>query len=116
MRGSERDRNDDPVRSGWETQRLAREEYDRPRYGSAPGAAGPRPAHPWRHDALVERERTPHAAAPRDLDRVRVHELMTRQVATVQPGTSIEHAARVMEWCDCGALPVVGDNGLLVGV
>ena len=88
MWGSQRDRSDDPVQAGWETERLARDEYDRPRYGSA----------------------------PRELDHVRVHELMTRQVATVQPGTCVEHAARVMEWCDCGALPVVGDNGVLVGV
>jgi CBS domain-containing protein len=47
---------------------------------------------------------------------MRAHELMTRRVATVHPATSVERAARLMDECDCGALPVVGDNGVLVGM
>src|SRR5688572_29390177 len=98
----ERDRSDDPARAGWETERLARDEDDRPRYRSAPDAAEPEPQQPLRQEKLTERERVLHRSSTRELDRVRVHELMTREVATVQAGTCVEHAARVMEWCDCG--------------
>jgi CBS domain-containing protein len=41
---------------------------------------------------------------------------MTKRVASVHPATSVERAARLMEECDCGSLPVVGDNGVLVGM
>ena len=41
---------------------------------------------------------------------------MTRRVASVHPASSVERAARLLEDCDCGALPVVGDNGVLVGI
>jgi CBS-domain-containing membrane protein len=41
---------------------------------------------------------------------------MTRRVNSVHPATSIERAARLMEECDCGSLPVIGDNGVLVGI
>jgi CBS domain-containing protein len=41
---------------------------------------------------------------------------MTRRVRSVHPATSVERAARIMEECDCGALPVIGDNGVLVGM
>ena len=100
-----RDRRDDPVMPGRETQRLALDEYDRPRYGSRPGHFGG--AHAPRHDPPVWR------AAPEGL---RVHHIMTRRVASVHPHTPVERAARLMGECDCGALPVVGDNGILVGI
>ena len=91
---NDRDRPDDPRTPVRETQRLSQDEYDRPRYGSAP------------HDYRVRA----------DLERLRVHELMTRRVASVHPASSVERAARLMEECDCGALPVIGDNGVLIGM
>jgi CBS domain-containing protein len=39
---------------------------------------------------------------------------MTRRVASVHPVSSVERAVRLMEECDCGALPVLGDNSVLV--
>ena len=85
------DRRDDPTNPQMETRRLARDEYDRPRYGSA-------------HAEFVHE------------DPIRVHEIMTAQVTSVHPKTPVERAARLMQECDCGALPVVGDNGVLVGI
>jgi CBS domain-containing protein len=152
MWGNDRDRPDDPDTPARETRRLARDEYDRPRYGSAPPAAdvrraenpwgprvefsherhpgGPEPAGRWdsfaqgqapgRYPAVAERPRPDtretHRREQPDIDGIRVHELMTRRVSTVHPASSVERAARLMEDCDCGALPVVGDNGVLVGV
>jgi hypothetical protein len=52
----------------------------------------------------------------RRLDEIRVHELMTRRVASVHPVSSVERAVRLMEECDCGLLPVLGDNSVLVGM
>jgi len=136
---NDRDRPDDPRTPERETQRLARDEYDRPRYGSPPSNFGARaepgwdrnPGRPspraepaaWSRGALPN----PHAGnhdhgAPstppraRNIEEIRVHELMTRRVTNVHPATSIERAARLMEECDCGALPVIGDNGVLVGM
>jgi CBS domain-containing protein len=149
---NDRDRRDDPQTPTQETRRLARDEYDRPRYGSAPPDAGVRgtenawaPADHtarerqlsgsdqsarWDSFAQGEAPQRPPAAAehwqrgfrenrPRnepDIDNLRVHELMTRRVASVHPASSVERAARLMEDSDCGALPVVGDNGVLVGI
>ncbi|HYC44799.1 MAG TPA: CBS domain-containing protein [Burkholderiales bacterium] len=112
----DRDRVDDPRSSERETQRLARDEYDRPRYGSPRGAPGQDPVSPVQHGTSAQRIDRRYPDHGRDLDHVRVHELMTPHVASVHPATCVEHAARVMEWCDCGALPVVGDNGVLVGM
>ena len=145
---SDRDRTDDPRRDDRETQRLARDEYDRPRYGSPQNGfgerpqsrnwntpEGPREPYPHPRDDAHHRSnavpagapaqyREPHAspggvrlqhAAP-SLDEVRVHEIMTRRVTSVHPATSVERAARLMEECDCGALPVMGDHGVLVGM
>jgi CBS domain-containing protein len=68
----------------------------------------------------VERwQENPREHAPRDqayIDSLRVHELMTRRVTSVHPASSVERAARLMEDGDFGALPVVGDNGVLVGI
>jgi CBS domain-containing protein len=41
---------------------------------------------------------------------------MTSDVTTVRPGDSIEHAARMMLRCDCGALPVTDPLGRLLGM
>jgi CBS domain-containing protein len=101
-----RDRQDDPQIPERETERLALDEYDRPRYGSGPGDfTRERASHnghigPWHSNA----------------DSMRVHEIMTPEVTSVHPQTSVEQAARLMQECDCGALPVVGDNGVLVGI
>ena len=155
---NDRDRPDDPRSRELETQRLARDEYDRPRYGSPandfgqrpaarpwnpnagagpvhagpyPGSAGAwRPNEPLQHQHQYQPQPQPQHQQPplqnhpaqqpamraRTLDDVRVHELMTRRVTSVHPSTSVERAARAMEECDCGALPVVGDNGVLVGI
>jgi CBS domain-containing protein len=106
---NDRDRPDDPRNYERETQRLSRDEYDRPRYGSPPPGYAHEPVieHAWREQA--------HEGRPGTFEE-RVHELMTRRVSAVQPTTSVERAARLMEECDCGALPVVGDNGVLVGM
>jgi CBS domain-containing protein len=134
----DRERPDDPPSPQLETNRLARDEYDRPRYGSPPDAHAP-PRHDhggWSYDAPPrenggggwhhqQHQRQQHAPVHpaheeqhvgRPLDDVRAHEFMTRRVASVHPATSVERAARLMEECDCGALPVVGDNGVLVGM
>ena len=144
---SDRDRTDDPRTDDRETQRLARDEYDRPRYGSPQSAFGERPqSRNWnapapsrethlhlRDDSRPRWDARPVGAPPQygevpaspgdsrrhaapGLDEVRVHEIMTRRVTSVHPATSVERAARLMEECDCGALPVVGDNGVLVGI
>ena len=114
---NEHDRADDPHTRERETQRLARDEYDRPRYGSPRANAARRPPEP-RHQVVPDRPKAgqPQPKAPRDIDEVRVHELMTRRVTSVHPATSVERAARLLEECDCGALPVIGDNGVLVGM
>jgi CBS domain-containing protein len=149
---NDRDRHDDPYTPAKETERLARDEYDRPRYGSpaaetdvrhtqnawgpkhqhiqerqfsgteqaarwdsfAQGQPPDRPAHGGARSQPVPRES--HFRAQPDIDSLRAHELMTRRVASVHPASSVERAARLMEDCDCGSLPVVGDNGVLVGI
>ena len=47
---------------------------------------------------------------------MKVKELMTRQVATVRPGEAAAAAARMMWDCDCGALPVVDDDGRAIAM
>ena len=171
---NDRERPDDPQTRERETQRLSRDEYERPRYGSAPQQpqqhrqTGPsyeratwsytprpgafvagvhrnngqrfpnvahqpeprpqrsqpqpqhQPIHPA-HEPQGQQQRAQQhfgreALPPRSLDDIRAHDLMTRRVATVHPATSVERAARLMDECDCGALPVVGDNGVLIGM
>ena len=114
---NERDRNDDPRNHERETQRLARDEYDRPRYAGPWAKAAQRPPEP-RQEVIPDHSSAgqPRPPSVRNIDEVRVHELMTRRVTSVHPATSVERAARLMEECDCGALPVIGDNGVLVGV
>jgi len=116
MSSDDRERPDDPATRERETQRLARDEYDRPRYGSPQSAAGA--AEPQRGPHTTSRyvEENPGASQRAKLDDVRAEEIMTRRVGSVQPTTSVERAARLMEEGDCGGLPVVGDNGVLVGM
>jgi CBS domain-containing protein len=50
------------------------------------------------------------------LDDVRAGDIMTRGVVTVYPWETVERAARLMGGCDCGILPVVNNNGHLIGM
>ena len=173
---NDRERPDDPQTRERETQRLARDEYERPLYGSPrpqggasggadpsqqnqrvsydraawtyqpqPGVSGrfrgdpralwpqqPRPPQQPQHvqQQPPQRPHQPQQASQREparqqhqtppqspsLDDIRAHEIMTRRVATVHPASSVERVARLMEECDCGAIPVVADNGVLVGM
>ncbi|HEY0337548.1 MAG TPA: CBS domain-containing protein [Burkholderiales bacterium] len=142
-----RDRPDDPRTPERETQRLARDEYDRPRYGSAQNGFGERPLDPVstndaRHGE-THREKEPlrgigtsnYIDQPRQVQggqapdtpqrlqperahesEIRVDELMTRRVTSVHPTTSVERAVRLMDEADFGSLPVVGNNGMLMGM
>ena len=47
---------------------------------------------------------------------MRAHQIMTRDVITVTPQTSIEEAARIMLRSHIGGLPVLDDAGKLVGI
>jgi len=106
----EQDRPDSPAQPV-ETRRLARDPHDRPRYGRPPGSFGSHGG--WRVPSDVAL-RSPQDT--RNLDDVRVHERMTRGVAHVDPTTPVERAAQRMAERDCGALPVLGQNGVLVGM
>jgi CBS domain-containing protein len=69
----------------------------------------------YRQDLQRHREGR-HARSPYDYDDARAGEVMTRNVATVHPADTVECAARLMGECDCGALPVVNDDGRLIGM
>jgi CBS domain-containing protein len=137
-----RDRPDDPQTRERETQRLSRDEYERPLYGAPPQHHGsppqqnqgtnyaradwtyspqqgarfrgdPRGAWPQGpQEPQIDRSRPPTGS----LADLRAHDLMTRRVATVHPPSTVDRAARLLEECDCGSLPVVSDNGVLVGM
>lgn len=47
---------------------------------------------------------------------MRVSDLMTRDVASVQPRTSLHEAAELMRSRDCGAVPVLDDGGRAIGI
>jgi len=47
---------------------------------------------------------------------MRAHQIMTKFVTTVTPHTSIEAAANIMLRCHLSGLPVVDDDGSLVGI
>jgi CBS domain-containing protein len=53
---------------------------------------------------------------PRLLRDIRARDVMTRNVMTVHPADSVERAARLMRECDCGAIPVVDNDGRLIGM
>lgn len=57
-----------------------------------------------------------YESRPASSDDVRASHVMTRNVTTVMPYDHIEHAARLMRDCDCGALPVVNRDGRLIGM
>jgi CBS domain-containing protein len=69
----------------------------------------------YRRDLQRDREGR-YGRSPYDLDNVRAGELMTRHVMTVLPDDTVERAARMMGECNCGALPVVDDDGRLIGM
>lgn len=50
------------------------------------------------------------------LSRLQIGEIMTRNVITTMPDTPIEDAARLMVENKVGGLPVVGEDGHIVGV
>ncbi|AJG41503.1 hypothetical protein TRQ7_08610 [Thermotoga sp. RQ7] len=50
------------------------------------------------------------------LSKLKVEEIMTKDVVTVNENTPIEDAARIMEERDISGLPVVDDSGRLVGI
>lgn len=50
------------------------------------------------------------------LSKLKVEEIMTKDVVTVNENTPIEDAARIMEERDISGLPVVDDAGKLVGI
>lgn len=123
----DRDRPDDPPIRERETQRLARDEYERPRY-DRPLAGSERPSTTvhdvqqrptgW-DDGVALGTDTPDVqtqARTSALNNIKVSEIMTRRVTSVRPTTSVERAARVMEEQDCGAVPVVSDSDVLVGI
>src|ERR1700743_2889087 len=47
---------------------------------------------------------------------MRVYQIMTKDVITVTPHTSIEDAANIMLRCHISGLPVVDESGVLKGV
>ena len=78
----------------------------------------------WERDRWTsprDRERHDRNGYDEDRDRARsrenrVHAWMSRNVATVHPFDSVEHAARLMADHDVGALPVAQGNGRLIGM
>ncbi|AAD36216.1 hypothetical protein THMA_1163 [Thermotoga maritima MSB8] len=50
------------------------------------------------------------------LSKLKIEEIMTKDVVTVNENTPIEDAARIMEEKDISGLPVVDDAGRLVGI
>ena len=47
---------------------------------------------------------------------MRAHQIMTKYVTTVTPHTSIQDAANIMLRCHFSGMPVVNDNGSLIGI
>jgi CBS domain-containing protein len=50
------------------------------------------------------------------IDDMRAAELMSRNVVTVYPEDRVGYAARLMRDNDCGALPVIDQEGRLIGI
>jgi len=50
------------------------------------------------------------------IDDIRAAELMSRTVVTVYPEDRVGYAARLMRDYDCGALPVIDQEGRLIGI
>lgn len=47
---------------------------------------------------------------------MRAHQIMTKSVTTVTPHTSIQDAANIMLRCHISGLPVLNDDGSLMGI
>lgn len=47
---------------------------------------------------------------------MQIQEIMSRPAKTCRPSDDLGSAARLMWECDCGAIPVTGDSGELVGM
>ncbi|MFW5973036.1 MAG: CBS domain-containing protein [Bacteroidota bacterium] len=47
---------------------------------------------------------------------MRVRDLMTESPATCNPGSRLEHVAKMMLDCDCGAIPVTDEGNKPVGI
>src|SRR5689334_24275669 len=86
-----RDRPDDPRTPERETERLARDEYERPRYGSAPHDHGPSSQTEWpahgRHEYGDGQQSGRNGA---NVEHILVHDLMIRRMASVDPATSVQ--------------------------
>lgn len=70
-----------------------------------------------RRRMLDERyDRHHYGARTESFGDVRARDVMTRNVVTVHPWQTVEQVARIMGECDCGSLPVVNENGRLLGM
>jgi len=47
---------------------------------------------------------------------MRIADIMSRPAVTCRPNESLQEAARLMWECDCGAVPVVQDDGAVTGI
>lgn len=75
--------------------------------------------HRRRRDERLNERRTREGNYSRssdDFNRLRARDLMTHNVTVVHRWDTVERAARLMGDCDCGSLPVIGDDSRLVGV
>jgi CBS domain-containing protein len=110
------------------TMRYPNSDYERRRYRRDSGAPEEEREGPWvgvadreRRRRLDDHIRDRYSNRPLwpSLDRsgeMRVSDLMTNDVCTIHFSDSVENASRAMVRRDCGALPVVNDNGRLIGM
>jgi len=103
-------------------------DYERRRYWRDPDDRGEEREGLWvgvgdrerrgRLDDRIRKRNSERALWP-SLDRSdepRAGDVMTGEICTIHFSDSVEKAARAMVRCDCGALPVVNDNGRLIGM
>jgi len=62
---------------------------------------------------ITETDITHAVANGKNLDEVRIHDLMTTRPVAIDPATSISDAARAMTGGRFRHLPVIGDDGLI---
>ena len=116
------DRASDEV-SSWfgdedaERRRIMDERRDQSQnYGQNYGRSS-RQSHSWRgSDAESWGMSSRQNTSDHDFRELRAGDVMTRDVMTVPPDDSIQHAARMMADCDCGAVPVVDWQGRMMGM
>jgi CBS domain-containing protein len=71
----------------------------------------------WFGDEEAESRRRRDRRRDEDpLRELRAGNIMSHNVVCVRPDDSVEHAARLMMECDCGALPVVDSSNRLIGM